>query len=224
MSVFTMCSQCQTEYDDPADRRFHAQPNACADCGPSLTLVHGDGTSVRQDPLAGSIELLKGGKIVAIKGLGGFHLAVDALSSFAVTRLRERKGREEKPFALMARDIATAETLCHLDDHAREILTSTESPIALLKRRQSPDMDISHAVAPKSRYFGLMLPYTPLHHLLMAELDLLVMTSANITAEPLCSDNHEAMRRLHGIADAYLTHDRDIVLRCDDSIVRLDPV
>jgi hydrogenase maturation protein HypF len=149
---------------------------------------------------------------------------VDPLSDHAVARLRERKGREEKPFALMVRDIATAATLCHLDDHARDILTSTESPIALLRRRQNPDMNISHAVAPKSRYYGLMLPYTPLHHLLMAEMDLLVMTSANITEEPLCSDNSEAMRRLHGIADAYLTHDRDIVLRCDDSIVRLDPV
>ncbi|MDF1535073.1 MAG: carbamoyltransferase HypF [bacterium] len=224
MASFTMCSSCQREYDDPADRRFHAQPNACADCGPSLALVHNNGTSARLDSLAESLELLKKGKIVAIKGLGGFHLAVDALSSYAVERLREKKGREEKPLALMVRDLAAAEKLCRLDDHARKILTSTESPIALLRRRQSPEAAISPAVAPKSRYFGLMLPYTPMHHLLMEEFEFLVMTSANITEEPLCSDNQEAMGRLHGIADAWLTHDRDILLRCDDSIVRLDPV
>ncbi|MDF1527021.1 MAG: carbamoyltransferase HypF [bacterium] len=225
MAKFPMCENCQGEYDDPADRRFHAQPNACADCGPTLTLVRRDGTTVRmEDPLQGSIELLKEGKILAIKGLGGFHLAVDALFSQAVEKLREKKGREEKPLALMVRDLETASLLCELSDHARSILTSTESPIALLRRRQSPDINISHAVAPRSLYYGLMLPYTPLHHLLMAQFDLLVMTSANLTEEPLCADNDEALQRLSQIADAFLIHDRDIVLRCDDSIVRLDPV
>ena len=224
MAKFPMCEDCQGEYDNPADRRFHAQPNACHDCGPSLKLVNKDDASLRLDPLEGSIKLIKSGKILAIKGLGGFHLAVDPLSDQAVTRLRDRKGREEKPLALMARDLGTASLLCELSEHARSILTSTESPIALLRRRQSPDINISHAVAPRSRYYGLMLPYTPLHHLLMAHFDLLVMTSANLTEEPLCADNDEALRRLGQIADAFLVHDRDIVLRCDDSIVRLDPV
>jgi hydrogenase maturation protein HypF len=225
MNSFTMCAACQAEYDDPSDRRFHAQPDACADCGPALTLVRRVGTTVGiEDPLQGSIELLKEGKILAIKGLGGFHLAVDGLFSPAVEKLREKKGREEKPFALMVKDLDTANRLCALNENSIRILTSTESPIALLRRRQSPEISISHAVAPKSRYYGLMLPYTPLHHLLMAHFDLLVMTSANITEEPLCAQNDEAFERLGHIADAFLVHDRDIVLRCDDSIVRLDPV
>jgi hydrogenase maturation protein HypF len=224
MAEFVMCRRCQAEYDDPADRRFHAQPNACHDCGPTLKLVMKNGSSFKGDEIAKTAELLKEGKILAIKGLGGFHLAIDPLSDQAVTRLRDRKGREEKPFALMVRDLETAGCLCKMNDHAKSILTSTESPIALLRRRQSPDIPISHAVAPRSRYYGLMLPYTPLHHLLMAEFDLLVMTSANLAEEPLCAQNEEALERLNGIADAFLVHDRDIVLRCDDSIVRLDPV
>ena len=224
MADFKMCDLCQAEYDDPGDRRFHAQPNACHDCGPSLKLVNKDGTGFKENEIANAVKILKEGKIVAIKGLGGFHLAVDPLSDQAVRRLREKKGREEKPLALMVRDLETAGCLCELSEHAERILTSTESPIALLRRREKPEISISHAVAPRSRYYGLMLPYTPLHHLLMAEFDLLVMTSANLTEEPLCADNDEARRRLEGIADAYLYHDRDIVLRCDDSIVRLDPV
>jgi len=225
MDAFAMCDLCQAEYDDPADRRFHAQPNACADCGPSLTLVHRDGTTVRiEDPIQESIEFLKEGKILAIKGLGGFHLVVDALFSPAVEKLREKKGREEKPLALMVRDLETASRLCELNEHSKRILTSTENPIALLRRREMPEIGISPAVAPRSRYYGLMLPYTPLHHLLMSHFKLLVMTSANLTEEPLCADNNEARRRLKNIADAFLTHDRGIVLRCDDSIVRLDPI
>ena len=224
MAKFRMCEACLAEYEDPSDRRFHAQPNACRECGPALRLVHKDGTDFRGDVIARSADMLKKGKILAIKGLGGFHLAVDALFSPAVEKLREKKGREEKPFALMVRDLATAKRLCDLNAHAEGILTSTESPIALLRRRQSPEIGISHAVAPKSRYYGLMLPYTPLHHLLMARFDLLVMTSANLAEEPLCAQNDEAFERLGHIADAFLIHDRDIVLRCDDSIVRLDPV
>lgn len=224
MASFQMCELCQAEYDDPSNRRFHAQPNACHECGPALKLVKKGVASFKDDVIAESIEIIKEGKILAVKGLGGFHLAVDPLSFHAVTRLREKKGREEKPLAIMVRDIQTANLLCELSEHATSILTSTESPIALLRRRQSPEINISHAVAPRSRYYGLMLPYTPLHHLLMAEFDLLVMTSANLTEEPLCAYNEEALQRLGKIADAFLVHDRDIVLRCDDSIVRLDPV
>ncbi|MGD8353878.1 MAG: carbamoyltransferase HypF, partial [Pseudomonadota bacterium] len=225
MAAFPMCPQCMSEYVNPADRRFHAQPNACHDCGPTLTLVCGDGTTaINEDPLEEAIDLLKEGRILAIKGLGGFHLAVDPLSTRAVARLREKKGREEKPLALMVRDLKTANMLCELNSHSERILTSTESPIALLRRRQRPEIEISGSVAPRSRYYGLMLPYTPLHHLLMSEFDALVMTSANLTEEPLCAGNEEALERLAGIADAWLTHDRDIILRCDDSIVRLDPV
>ena len=224
MAKFQMCEQCQAEYDDPSDRRFHAQPNACYECGPTLTLLDRDGSLMGSDPLAGAIGELRNGRILALKGLGGYHLAVDPTNSEAVARLRERKGREEKPLALMVRDLDTANLLCELNEHARSILTSTESPIALLKRRESHEINISHAVAPRSRYYGLMLPYTPLHHLLMAKFDLLVMTSANLTEEPLCAGNEEALERLGQIADAFLVHDRDIVLRCDDSIVRLDPV
>ncbi|MCJ7500215.1 carbamoyltransferase HypF [bacterium] len=224
MAKFPLCENCQGEYDNPADRRFHAQPNACHDCGPSLTLLDRNGTVTGSDPLVGAIEELKSGRVLAVKGLGGYHLAVDPKNTDAVLRLRKRKGREEKPLALMVRDLDTASLLCELSEHAKSILTSTESPIALLRRRQSPDVNISHAVAPKSRYYGLMLPYTPLHHLLMAQFDLLVMTSANLTEEPLCADNDEALQRLSQVADTFLVHDRDIVLRCDDSIVRLDPV
>jgi hydrogenase maturation protein HypF len=224
MAKFPMCEHCQGEYDNPADRRFHAQPNACHDCGPSLTFLDGNGSVRGYDPLSEAIEELKNGRVLAVKGLGGYHLAVDPKNTDAVLRLRKRKGREEKPLALMVRDLETASLLCELSEHARSILTSTESPIALLRRRQSPDVNISHAVAPRSRYYGLMLPYTPLHHLLMDQFDLLVMTSANLTEEPLCADNDEALQRLSQISDAFLVHDRDIVLRCDDSIVRLDPV
>ena len=224
MEKFPMCEHCQDEYDNPADRRFHAQPNACHDCGPSLTFLDGNATVTGSDPLVGAIEELKNGRVLAVKGLGGYHLAVDPKNTDAVLRLRKRKGKEEKPLALMVRDLETASLLCELSEHAISILTSTESPIALLRRRQSPDVNISHAVAPRSRYYGLMLPYTPLHHLLMVQFDLLVMTSANLTEEPLCADNDEALQRLSQVADAFLVHDRDIVLRCDDSIVRLDPV
>lgn len=224
MAQFTMCDLCQSEYDDPSDRRFHAQPNACYDCGPALALLDDRGSMTDSDPLEEAVEKLQQGNILAVKGLGGYHLAVDPKDPEAVEKLRKRKGREEKPFALMVRDPATANLLCPLNEDARDILTSTESPIALLRRRQSHEIRISTGVAPRSRYYGLMLPYTPLHHLLMDRFDLLVMTSANLAEEPLCADNEEARQRLARIADVFLVHDRDIVLRCDDSIVRLDPV
>jgi len=223
MDSFIMCSSCQSEYDDPSNRRFHAQPNACFDCGPGLDLINSDGSSVNVHPLVGTIRMIRDGKIVAVKGLGGFHLVVDPMNGDAVKNLRMRKGRDEKPFALMVRDVETAGKLCQIDDVAKEILLSTESPIALLPRETDPDLQLAREVAPASRYYGLMLPYTPLHTLLMEEFDVLVMTSANMSEEPLCAENHEALERLSSIADAYLFHDREIVLRCDDSIVRLAP-
>jgi hydrogenase maturation protein HypF len=224
MDRFTMCGPCRAQYDDPSDRRFHAQPNACHDCGPSLTLVAAMGEDHGEEALSRTVKLLRVGMIVAVKGLGGYHLAVDPLNREAVRRLRKRKGREEKPFALMVRDIETAGRLSAINDHARKILTSTESPVALLPRLERTGLEICPEVAPRSRYYGIMLPYTPVHYLLMEEFEVLVMTSANLSEEPLCSGNEEAFERLEGIADAFLTHDRDIVLRCDDSIVRLDPV
>jgi hydrogenase maturation protein HypF len=220
MAPFIMCPACQTEYDDPADRRFHAQPNACEECGPRLRLVVPGGSKPGGDPLDSTFGLLRDGKIVAIKGLGGYHLAVDPADGGAVNRLRDRKGREEKPLALMVRGLTEAAGLCEIDDDAEALLSSTESPIVLLRRLKRPKMTISPSVAPRSRYFGLMLPYTPLHILIMEEFPVLVMTSANLSEEPLCSGDEEALERLEGIADAFLMHDRGIVLRCDDSVVR----
>ncbi|UCF31480.1 MAG: carbamoyltransferase HypF [bacterium] len=222
MASFTMCPACRSEYEDPADRRFHAQPNACFACGPRLGLVLSDGGKPDGDALEAAFGLLREGRIVAIKGLGGYHLAVDPADDGAVTRLRARKGREEKPLALMVRGIPEAGKLCRIDDSSRALLESTEGPIVLLRRLAHPDPALSPGVAPRSRYFGLMLPYTPLHVLFMEEFPMLVMTSANISEEPLCSGDEEVRTRLDGIADAFLMHDREITLRCDDSIVRPD--
>ena len=222
MARFTMCTLCRTEYDDPADRRFHAQPNACEKCGPRLQFRLADGSVLPGDPFMLTVTAIKQGKVAAVKGLGGFHLAVDPFNAQAVRRLRARKGREEKPFALMVRDLETARRLCKIKEGSEGLLASTESPIVLLDKHPDPGLAIAAEVAPKSRYFGLMLPYTPLHTLLMEEFDTLIMTSANVAEEPLCADNDEAQKRLSGIADVYLVHDRDIVLRCDDSIVMPD--
>lgn len=222
MARFRMCPDCQREYDDPADRRFHAQPNACPVCGPKVTLLNAMGAKlVTEDPIRQTARLLHQGGILAIKGLGGFHLAVDAGNPEAVRRLRLRKNREEKPLAVMVPDLAAAEALVELSPEAREALFWPARPIVLaLKRRPNP---LAPEVAPHSRYFGLMLPYTPLHHLLMAERFLaLVMTSGNQSDEPIAIDNAEAVHRLGRIADAFLVHDRDICLRSDDSVVRAD--
>jgi hydrogenase maturation protein HypF len=222
MSAFQMCPACQAEYDDPANRRFHAQPNACWDCGPQLLFCSSDGVPLDvAEPLRETIRLLEQDRIVAIKGLGGFHLACNARSESAVRLLRERKHRVEKPVAVVLRRVEDADRFCILDDAARKLLLSIARPIVLLPRK--PDCGLADSIAPRNHFLGVFLPYTPLHHLLFtgAKFDALVMTSANLSEEPIAIDNSEAFRRLHGIADAYLVHNRDILRRCDDSVVRL---
>jgi hydrogenase maturation protein HypF len=221
MADFPMCAPCRTEYEDPADRRFHAQPNACPACGPQLAALSAAGEPLAwADPLQGTARALVAGLIVAIKGLGGFHLACDATSSDAVARLRRRKRREEKPFAVMVADLEAAEAVAHISPSERKLLASTERPIVLLARKEGSA--IAPEVSPDTPLVGLMLPYTPLHHLLLAETGRpLVMTSGNLSEEPIACRNAEAVARLAGIADGFLVHDRKIESRCDDSVVRV---
>jgi hydrogenase maturation protein HypF len=222
MAPFQMCAACQAEYDDPANRRFHAQPNACWDCGPQLHLWSADGSPVdTAEPIREAARLLERDAIVAVKGLGGFHLACNASSHVAVNLLRERKHRVEKPFALMFRGLPEIERHCVMDEAARKILLSAERPIVLLPRRT--EAAVASGIAPNNRLLGAFLPYTPLHHLLFAstKLPALVMTSANLSEEPIAIDNQEAVHRLQSIADAFLVHNRDILRRCDDSVVRV---
>ena len=222
MSVFPMCPQCQREYDDPRNRRFHAQPNACWDCGPHVELWDKDGIRIEaDDPIVKTAALLAAGEIVAVKGLGGFHLAVDAMNEASVARLRERKRRVEKPFAIMVPTFDRAGEFCDLDDTSRGVLQSPAHPI-VLARKKLPER-LAPAVAPFNRDLGLFLPYTPLHHLLFAEgrFSALVMTSGNVSEEPIAIDNGEAVERLRGLADYFLVHNREILLRADDSVVRV---
>ena len=209
MAGFRMCAACQAEYDDPRNRRFHAQPNACAECGPQLSA-----------PVAEAQRRLSEGAIVAIRGLGGFHLACDPRNDRAVRLLRERKRRSDKPFALMARDWRRWRHFCQVSDDDRGALTSPRRPIVILPRRA--DAGISAAVAPGNNTIGVMLPYTPLHHLLFAgaPYDALVMTSGNLSEEPIVTANEEALDRLRPLADWFLLHNRDIYMRADDSVVR----
>ncbi len=217
MHSFTLCPECKSEYHHPLDRRFHAQPNACAVCGPSLLLLDSAGKSLAGDAITESVVLLEKGMIVALKGLGGFHLAVDARNEAAVQRLRERKGREAKPFAVMMRNLEVVESLCEVNKGERDALTSPEAPIVLLKKGHSSIL--APSVAPENSRLGVMLPYTPLHTLLFDNgLDVLVMTSANFSEEPIVNENDEALSRLTGIADAVLLHNRPIYLKCDDSV------
>ena len=225
MAPFTLCAACQAEYENPADRRFHAQPNACPKCGPSLSAG-----------IEEARKRLAAGEIVGIKGLGGFQLACDARNAGAVQRLRERKKRSDKPFALMARDLAAAESVCEIGEADRAALTSPRGPIVILPcsaertaeagrqaGRSGPTSGaLPEAIAPGNRTLGVMLPYTPLHHLLFAgaPYDLLVMTSGNLSEEPIVISNEEALSRLTGVADWFLTHNRDIYMRTDDSVVR----
>jgi len=218
MRSFKMCPQCQREYDDPMDRRFHAQPNACPRCGPSLKLVDGAGNTVPcDDVLATAARFLREGKVLAVKGLGGFLLACDATSEKAVKLLRERKRRPFKPLAIMAATLDDVKKHCLVSEKEEELLTSPQCPIVLLRWREGST--VSPSVAPNLKYLGVMLPYTPLHHVLLREAGLpLVMTSGNLSEEPIAKDNDEALRRLKGIPDYFLMHNRDIYSRYDDSV------
>ncbi|MBI5575770.1 MAG: carbamoyltransferase HypF [Deltaproteobacteria bacterium] len=221
MDPFEMCPQCRAEYENPMDRRFHAQPNACPACGPRLSLFHRNGAPVRvPDVLAESCRLLKEGAILAVKGLGGYHLACDALNEEAVTLLRSRKYREYKPFAVMVRDVDAARRICEVGEEEEKLLTGIQRPIVLLRKR--PDCPTAGNVSPNQKFHGLMLPYTPLHHLLVRESGLvLVMTSGNLSSEPIVYKDDDSMEVLKGIADYYLLHDREIHIRTDDSVCRV---
>jgi hydrogenase maturation protein HypF len=223
MKYFSLCPECRREYEDPLDRRFHAQPNACPVCGPKLEAWNESGKTLSEehDALLTAVECLRSGKIVALKGLGGFQLLVDALDEAAVTRLRKRKRREEKPFALMYATLESVEVDCTLSALEKRLLTSPESPIVLLRRKSNAG-DIAPSVAPRNPELGVMLPYTPLHHILMRELrQPVVATSGNVSDEPICIDEKESLNRLAGIADMYLVHNRPIIRYVDDSIARL---
>ncbi|HET8798698.1 MAG TPA: carbamoyltransferase HypF [Thermoanaerobaculia bacterium] len=218
MAPFPMCERCQNEYDSPLDRRFHAQPNACPDCGPKLTAVTPGGQEIAAaDPIHFAARAIRAGLIVALKGLGGFHLACDATSETAVRRLRGRKHRETKPFAIMVPDLAEAERLAALREEERALLGSSERPIVLAQSR-----DGILRGAQEERLIGLFLPYTPLHHLLLRDTGVpLVMTSGNVSDEPMATTNEDALAQLGEIADLFLLHEREIVTRVDDSIVRV---
>lgn len=237
MSVFSMCPECEAEYNNPRDRRFHAQPDACQVCGPEVKLVVShqlSAVSQNQNPIKTAIQLLKEGKIIAVKGLGGFHIACDAKNKDAVERLRKGKRRNNKPFALMAPDIAAIERYCEVSEEEKQILNSNKRPVVLLRKRADAD-SLPDAVSPDNQYLGFMLPYTPLHYLLFfyflsgltadsyqlsANFDALVMTSGNLSEEPIVIDNDETISKLSAIADAFLIHNRDIFMRTDDSVVR----
>lgn len=218
MACFPLCSACEREYEDPSDRRFHAEPTACPVCGPSLSFLNGEGHVVStHDAIHEAKKALLRGDVVAVKGLGGYHLAVDATNDDAVVRLRARKYREAKPLAIMVKDIEHASMIAHIGDEERALLLSRERPIVLVEKKEGTK--ISPHVAPGMAHFGIMLPYTPLHHMIMDDTFFaLVMTSANQKDEPICITNREAVSRLRGIADFFLIHNRDILVRCDDSV------
>ncbi len=252
MSVFEMCMQCESEYNNPKDRRFHAQPNACPLCGPNVQLkAKSEKLKVYEkgNPIEATIRLLKRGKIVAIKGLGGFHIACDAANKRAVERLRLRKRKSNKPFALMSPDVETIKKFCEVSEDEKELLISNKRPIVLLRKKERNDKSLPEAIAPNNKYLGFMLPYTPIHYLLFfypinenfrrlkpattslglatddyqltTNFDALVMTSGNLSEEPIVIDNAEAVAKLSDIADAFLLHNRDIFMRVDDSVVRV---
>jgi hydrogenase maturation protein HypF len=219
MACFTMCQKCQQEYQNPNDRRFHAQPNACSECGPQLQLTDSEGEDiVTNDTIKKTADLLKQGKIIAIKGVGGFHLACLASSKSAVAELRKRKHRAHKPFALMAKDVEMVQKYCQVSQQEEQLLTSNAAPIVLLIIKNNTP---SSLVAPKQKKLGFMLPYTPLHYLLLQQFDEpLVLTSGNKSHNPQITDNQVALQELTNITDYFLMHNRDIVNRLDDSVVQ----
>ena len=224
MKKFAMCADCEREYHDPLDRRFHAQPNACPKCGPQLQLWSENGHVIAEcdDALGLAADAIRNAKILALKGLGGFQLIVDARNEQAVTRLRERKHREEKPFAVMYPSLNSVAVDCEVSELEERLLLSPESPIVLLRKLAIGNPQFAISIAPRNPNLGVMLPYTPLHHLLMRELDFsIVATSGNLSDEPICINEHEAVQRLRGIADLFLVHDRPIVRHVDESIVRV---
>jgi len=232
MADFPLCPECLSEYENPLDRRFHAQPIACHDCGPQVSLLTSTAEKVAEhdEAVTQAIKLLEEGKVVAIKGIGGYHLAVDACNHEAVARLRERKKRDEKPFALMVADVEAARSVAELGDMEERLLTSTEAPIVIVKKRH--DTQLSPLISPNNDWLGIMLPYSPLHHLLFSPhpssliphpsvFKALVMTSGNISDEPVAFEDADALERLAGIADYFLIHDRPIHIRSDDSVMRV---
>jgi hydrogenase maturation protein HypF len=219
MSGFPMCAPCAAEYHDPADRRFHAQPTCCPACGPALWLAGGDVAVRPGAPLAGAAEAIRQGRVLALKGLGGWHLAVDAAAEQAAAALRGRKHREDKPFAIMVADLAAARRLCQVDEASAALLAGPRRPIVLMARRAGTG--VAPSVAPRNRQLGIMLPYTPLHHLLLAAVGRpIVLTSGNVSDEPIAYRDDDALARLAAIADAFLGHDRAIHIRADDSVAR----
>jgi len=219
MKKFKMCEQCKSEYENPANRRFHAQPDACGDCGPHLKLLDSKGKKIKGNPIEKTTAFFKKGKIIAVKGLGGFHLACNAKDIKAVKTLRERKIRPYKPLALMAKDTSVISKFVHVSNKEKKLLISPRAPIVLLKKKQ--DCILPANIAPNNNFLGFILPYTPLHILLFQNLEVLVMTSGNKRDEPIVFDNEEAVKRLGDIADYFLVHDRDIWIQADDSIARV---
>ena len=217
MSAFPMCDACDREYHDIENRRYHAQPDCCSDCGPHVFFMDAEGREVPGDAIENARKLIKNGFIVAVKGLGGIHLACRADSPETALGLRHRKQRDEKPFALMCRDTESAEKICDISDDERRILESPQRPIVLLRKKEKGLWHIS-----ENNSVGVMLPYTPLHYLLFGEdIEALIMTSANISDTPIMYDNIQALEQLRGIADGFLLHNRDIQTRCDDSLCRV---
>lgn len=213
MAGFKMCPECEAEYNDPSNRRFHAQPNACPKCGPQLKLLKGGG-----DPISETIKYLKQGKIVAVKGLGGFNIACDPMNTDTVSRLRKAKQRGRKSFALMMKDVGTVKVFCHVSDNEQKLLLSDVAPIVLLKKKNNT---LDH-VSPDNNYIGVMLPYTPLHKILFTHIDMLIMTSANKVDEPIATNDAEIAKLIGSkMVDMVLTNNRDVVNRCDDSVVMM---
>lgn len=221
MEDFTMCEECKNEYDNPLSRRFHAQPNCCEKCGPKLFLTNNQGEQIQcDDPIKETIKLIKQGKILAIKGIGGFHLVCDGRNEQAINLLRSRKIRKDKPLALMAKDIGVVKEICHISDREEEVLSSNKRPIVILKKKYPSSLP--EIIAPKQNKLGVMLPYTPLHYMLLNEkLDILVMTSGNISGMIMEYKNKEAQKHLCTVADYFLMNDREIHMEVDDSVVKV---